>query len=261
MNPLDQLIRDTLTDHAAEAPHAAPVVERTLAGSKSRRWQVPVLAAAAASAVAAGGIGAALAWQGPSEKTTVSGAPAGGAPSTYERCLDIGAPALDAAHWGDGSRVLTSSSVGDRAAAVLVSADEQQWASCSLLSASSGIVQVYPMQPAAQGVLEFSHSDTTPPPPDSSFQMIERFPENVAEVRLTFGSGEVATARAVDGFIAIQLAGPEFIGGVEDLRQYDASGTLVGGPELIGGDGDLPLEQRTLVPNQPIASADEGIED
>ena len=172
-----------------------------------------------------------------------------------ERCLQLGADALPAEHWGDGSKVLTSASDGEQTRAAIVSADGTQWADCHLLTpaADQGILQTYPMEPAKQGSDEYQYSGRFEAP--VSFSMLERFPENVAEVRLVFGSGTEVTAEAVDGFVAFQFEGdaPETL---EKLLQYDGDGNLVGGPGVAAGDAELPVDQRSLVPDQPIDSVE-----
>ncbi|UMG91008.1 hypothetical protein [Nocardioides sp. TF02-7] len=84
-----------------------------------------------------------------------------------------------------------------------------------------------------------------------TFSWADRFPRNVAEVRLVFESGRTYAADAVDGFVAFELAGPE-PDELATVLQYDDRGRLVGGPRLAPGDADLPVGQRSLVPDQPL---------
>ena len=258
MNDLDQLLRSTLSERADQAPPAGPVIDRALTDTSDHRsWgRLPLVAAGVAATVAAGAFGATALWPDDSSPDVATQPGLGAGASLLERCLHLGADALPDEHWGAGSEVLTFASDGEQTRAAIVSADGTQWADCHLLNPAGdqGILSTYPMEPADQGSSEFNYSTDSNGP--LSFSMLERFPDNVAEVRLVFASGREFTAEAVDGFVAFQVEDDSVGGTLDKLLQYDASGQLVGGPGLAGGDADLPLEQRSLVPAYPLDSVE-----
>lgn len=254
MNHLDQLVRDTLVEHADAAPPAAPAITRALQeGRPARRFPVLAASVATVAAVSAAVVGTAVLHDPEPQAPVGSEGPSAGAGGALEQCLALGADALPAAHWGAGSRVLTSAAAGGQTRAVLVSADEQQWADCHLLSPAGdqGLVLTYPMAVGPlDGHSEFSYSSSRQG--RTSLSMAERFPANVAEVRLAFASGKTFTAEAVDGFVVFEIAADADHGRLDALLQYDDAGRLVGGPGLAPGDADLPRDQRSLVPAEPL---------
>lgn len=255
MNHLDQLVRETFAERAEHAPDASAVIARALDGGATRRRRFPVLAAAVGTAAASAAVVTAVAWQAddPTDQV-VGGSAAQPGAGVLELCLDLGAPALPAAHWGGGSHVVVQARSDIGARAVLMSADGTQWADCRLLNAAGdqGIVTTYPIAPAEPGAMgEFAGGGGA-----TSFSMAERFPANVAEVHLEFPSGKTYAADAVNGFVVFQIDGDQ-LGGDGDpvaIEQYDDRGELVGGADLPGaeGDADLPPEQRSLIPAEPL---------
>lgn len=258
MNHLDQLLRDTLAERADQSPIAAPVIDRVL-DDVSDRWswgRMPVVVAGIAATVATGAVGATLLTQ-VDTSAPVAAPPGSSAGGVLERCLELGAAALPTAHWGEGGQVLTAATDGDRTRAAIVSADGRQWADCALAADDQGHVHTYPMTPAVQGAREFGNFGGTEGEPDT-FSMVERFPRNVSEVTLRFTSGAEFTAEAVDGFVAFQISGAALgDADIDALYQYDDGGRLVGGPGMGPGDADLPLEQRSLMPAEPVAAVEE----
>lgn len=174
-----------------------------------------------------------------------------------QQCRDSGARIFDA-HWSDGTRVLTFAASGESGRAVLVSSDGERWADCWLRNdGDSNWIATYPMKetPNANSAREHSNGETGPRP--GEFSLLERFPKQVAEVALIFDNGSVRNAKALEGFVVFQLMDLDPTTDLESIYLYDDEGTRVAGPGTGPGDGDLPVEYRTLVPQHPIASIGE----
>jgi hypothetical protein len=173
--------------------------------------------------------------------------------SVLERCQALGAPVLDG-RWGDGDTVVTWDTAAGQVDAIVLSADRSRWASCWLENQQgNGLFEVYAMDGARVPHSEFSYNADLEV---GTFTMVERFPSDVASLRLTFDGGETRTVPAVDGFVVASFDDLPPGANLDAVRLYDVDGVRLAGPEDVGGDASLPPAYRSLTP-EPLASTGE----
>lgn len=173
-----------------------------------------------------------------------------------EKCTQVENGALDPARFGPGSKVLTQEAdAGGDVSAVVIAGDRQVWGECHLFGPDAefnGAALAYPMEPTGGHAYMETNSMGFG---NESFSYVDRFPSDVARVTVAVDDGVVLSARAVDGFVAFQRvvpgltmeSNPSF-----DVTLYGAGGEVLADKSMVGGDASLPVEYRTLVPEEAL---------
>ena len=249
-NPLQELMRELVADQPPMRHDPSDDLARARRSLSRRR------AASGAGITAAAAAVTVLAWPGGTTSTTTAVTSQPTSATVLQRCETLGSPVMDN-HWADGNRILTSASATGGVRAVVVSADGKRWADCRLREGDRvpGRFATYPItgdrpDPTAE------HSNGETGPQEGAFSLLERFPPDVAQVRIQFDNGDEYAAKAVDGFVVFQLDDIDHRSDPKHMRLYDTDGQLLAGPENAPGDADLPTEYRTLVPEHPIAEVE-----
>ena len=261
----EQQLRERMSDLVGDQP---PMRHGSADDLRRGRKRVVVRRAAvgASGAAAAGLVVTAVIALSPAGTAPDNGSqPAGtGSQTLLERCTQIEAGALDPQTFGPGSQVVTqASSAGGDVSAVLLSADGRTWGECHLYTDPGaefdGAAIAYPMQaePPTQWGMETNSMGFG----NESFDYVDRFPADVARVTVDVGGGTVLSAQAVDGFVAFQedvpgltvSSNPSF-----DVTLYGADGEVLADKSMAPGDASLPVDYRTLVPDEALPAGGAG---
>jgi hypothetical protein len=256
----EQQLRERMADLAGDQP-----TMRHGSADDLRRGRRRVAVRRGAAAVGTAGlVGAVVAGvslaDGAGDDSPVAGLPDAstghGVDRLVEKCTQVDNGALDPVRFGPGSKVLTQESdVDGDVSAVIIAADRQVWGECHLFGPDAefnGAASAYPMAPTdGHTYLETNGMGFG----SGRFSYVDRFPADVARVTVKVDDGVVLSARAVDGFVTFQREVPGLTMGSTpsfDVTLYGADGEVLADKTMVEGDASLPVEYRTLVPEEAL---------
>jgi hypothetical protein len=257
----EQQLRERMADLVGDQP-----TMRHGSADDLRRGRRRVAVSRGAAVVGTAGlVGAVVAGVSLADGLGGDGTPVAGLPDAstgrgvdplVQRCTQVDNGALDPVRFGPGSTVVTQESdVDGDVSAVIIAADRQVWGECHLFGPDAefnGAASAYPMDPTGGNTyLETNGMGFG----SERFSYVDRFPSDVARVTVEVDEGVTLSARAVDGFVAFQRVVPGLTMGSSpsfDVTLYGAGGEVLADKTMVGGDASLPVEYRTLVPEEAL---------